>query len=99
MSRPEPRLISIAQHPRAGASVRRWKSWGGIAAFALALAAGLLGGVDTWTAVGRAFVGGVVGYLAVWAAAVAVWRHLLQAEARAVIARVAARNRAASDRS
>ena len=45
MSRPEPRLISIAEHPRAGASVRRWKSWGGLAAFALTLAAGLLGGV------------------------------------------------------
>jgi hypothetical protein len=91
MSSPEPRLISIAEHPRAAASVRRWKSWGGIAAFALALAAGLAGGLDTWTAVSRALVGGVVGYLAVWAAALAVWRHLLHAEARAVMARVAAR--------
>jgi hypothetical protein len=91
VSRPEPRFISIAEHPRAGASVRRWKSWGGLAAFALTLAAGLLGGVETWTAVGRALAGGVVGYLAVWAAALAVWRHLLHAEARAVLARVAAR--------
>jgi hypothetical protein len=91
MSRPQPRLISIAEHPRAGASVRRWKSWGGLVAFALTLTAGLLGGVETWTAVGRALAGGVVGYLAVWAAALAFWRHVLHAEARAVMARVAAR--------
>ena len=97
MSRPAPRMISVAEHPRAGASVRRAKSWGGLIAFALMLAAGLLGGVDTTTAVGRAVVGGIVGYLAVWAAAVAIWRHLLRAEAKAVLARVAARNSGADN--
>jgi hypothetical protein len=91
MSRPEPRLVSIAEHPRAGASVRRAKSWGGLLGFALVLAAGLLGGVDTWTAVGRALAGGMVGYLVVWAAALVFWRHILRAEARAAIARMAAR--------
>ena len=97
MSSLEPRLISIAEHPRAGVSIRRWKSWGGLGAFALTLAAGLLGGVEIWTAVRRALAGGVVGYLAVWAAALAVWRHLLHAEARAVIARVAARRTGSPD--
>jgi hypothetical protein len=97
MSSLEPRLISIAEHPRAGASIRRWKSWGGLGAFALTLAAGLLGDADTWTAVGRALAGGVVGDLAARAAALAVWRHLLHAEARAVIARVAARRTGSTD--
>ena len=91
MTPSEPRMISIAEHPRAGASVRRAKSWGGLLAFALMLAAGLLGGVDTTTALSRAVVGGMVGYLAVWAAALAIWRHLLRAEAKAVLARVRAR--------
>lgn len=91
MSTPEPRLVSIAEHPRAGASVRRLKSWGGLLGFGLTLAAGMLGGVDIWTVVGRALVGGVVGYLVVWAAALAFWRHVLRAEARAVVARIAAR--------
>jgi hypothetical protein len=88
----EPRMISVAEHPRAGASVRRAKSWGGLLAFALMLAAGMLGGVDLGTALGRAVVGGMVGYLATWAAALAIWRHLLRAEAKAVLARVRARN-------
>lgn len=85
-------MISVAEHPRAGTSVRRAKSWGGLLAFALMLAAGLLGGVDAGTAIGRAVVGGIVGYLAVWAAALVIWRHLLRAEAKAVLARVHARN-------
>jgi hypothetical protein len=96
MSRPQPRLVSIAEHPRAGASVRRAKSWGGLAGFALVLAAGLMGGVDTWTAVGRGLVGGIVGYLVVWAAALVFWRHILRAEARAAIERMAARRASAN---
>jgi hypothetical protein len=32
----------------------------------------------------RAIAGGVVGYVATWAGAVAVWRHLVIAELRAV---------------
>jgi hypothetical protein len=91
VSRPAPRMVSVAEHPRAGASVRRAKSWGGLLAFGLALAAGLTGGVETSTAIGRALVCGIVGYLVVWAAAVAIWRHLLRAEAKAVLARAAAR--------
>jgi hypothetical protein len=97
VSLPQPRMISVAEHPRAGASVRRAKSWGGLLAFGLTLAAGLLGGVETSTAIGRALVGGVVGYIAVWAAAVAIWRHLLRAEAKAVLARVNARHSGSSN--
>jgi peptide/nickel transport system permease protein len=36
-------------------------------------------------------IGGIAGYIAVWAAALAIWRHLLRAEAKAVLARVARR--------
>ncbi len=77
-------LPSVANHPRAGAQVARAKAWGGLAGF-------LLVGVLSWRAGApvsdtllRALAGGVVGYVATWAAAVLVWRHLVVAELRAV---------------
>jgi hypothetical protein len=77
-------LPSVANHPRAGAQIARAKAWGGLAGF-------LLVGVLSWRAGApvsdtllRALAGGVVGYVATWAAAVLVWRHLVVAELRAV---------------
>jgi hypothetical protein len=84
-------LPSIANHPRAGARVRRAKGWGGLGGFVLV-------GVLSWRAhvpgsdvLLRAIMGGVAGYVATWAAAVALWRHLVIAELRAVrVARLTA---------
>jgi len=77
-------LPSVANHPRAGAQIARAKAWGGLVGF-------LLVGVLSWRAGApvsdtllRALAGGVVGYVATWAAAVLVWRHLVVAELRAV---------------
>ena len=92
----EPELIGIAEHPVAAAAVRKTKSVGGLAAFALTLLLGLAHGADPSTACVRALGAGMAGYLVAWAAAVAVWRHLLRAQARAVLE--AARARAAANR-
>lgn len=86
-----PMLPSIANHPRAGAQVARAKAYGGLAGFALVALLSLRAGAPTEDALARALAGGVAAYLAAWACAVAVWRHLVVAELRAVRASVAAR--------
>jgi hypothetical protein len=71
--------LILAEHPRAARGVARAKAWGGLAGF-------LLGGylsLPTQTLAGaglRALVAGVVCYVAVWAAAVFLWRRLVVAE-------------------
>ncbi len=71
--------LILAEHPRAARSVARAKAWGGLAGF-------LLGGylsLPTQTLAGaglRALAAGVVCYVAVWAAAVFLWRRMLVAE-------------------
>jgi hypothetical protein len=67
---------SVAAHPRASLHVARAKGWGGLIGF-------LLGGymalpTNTLAVVGlRALMAGVACYLAAWAGAVFVWRHLV----------------------
>jgi len=87
----EPTLVGLSAHPRVAASIRRAKSVGGMVAFALVLALSQKNSAPLATACFRALLGGVVGYLVVWAAAVAVWRHVLHARARETVARAAAR--------
>jgi hypothetical protein len=77
-------LPSVANHPRAGAQVARAKAWGGLAGFALVALLSLRAGVPTADALLRALLGGIAAYVATWACAVAVWRHLVIAELRAV---------------
>jgi hypothetical protein len=91
-------LPSIANHPRAGAQIARAKAWGGLGGFALVAVLSLRAGVPTADALLRAIAGGIAAYVAAWACAVAVWRHLVIAELRAVRshrAAEAARRRAA----
>jgi hypothetical protein len=71
--------LILAEHPRAARSVARAKAWGGLAGF-------LIGGylsLPTQTLAGaglRALAAGMVCYVAVWAAAVFLWRRMLVAE-------------------
>jgi hypothetical protein len=73
---PQEQGPSVAAHPRAARAVARAKGWGGLGGF-------LLGGylaLPTSTLAGaglRALEAGVVGYVAVWAGAVFVWRRLV----------------------
>jgi len=95
-------MPSVANHPRAGAQVARAKAWGGLGGFLLVGLLSMRAGVPTADALLRALLAGVVGYVAAWAAAVLVWRHLVVAELRAVrrhrAAEVAARRAAAAQR-
>lgn len=95
----EATLPSVANHPRAGAHVARAKAWGGLAGFALVALLSLRAGVPTADALLRAILGGITAYVVTWACAVAVWRHLVIAELRAVRShRAAAARRAATQR-
>ncbi len=78
------KLPSVANHPRAGAQIVRAKAWGGLAGFALVGLLSWRAGAPVPDTLLRALAGGVVGYVATWAAAVLVWRHLVVAELRAV---------------
>ena len=84
-------LPSVANHPRAGAQIARAKAWGGLGGFALVAVLSLRAGVPTADALLRAIAGGIAAYVAAWACAVAVWRHLVIAELRAVRALAAKR--------
>jgi hypothetical protein len=76
--------ISIAAHPRAKRAVRRIRARTAIVAFMLVLILSYRSGVPNQEAVVRALIAGLVGNLAGWACAVAVWRHLMMAELRIV---------------
>jgi len=73
--------LSIAGHPRAAHRVAQAKAWGGLIGF-------LLGGylslpTNTLADAGlHALVAGGACYVAVWAGAVFLWRHLVVAELR-----------------
>jgi hypothetical protein len=72
----------LTEHPRAVRSIARAKAWGGLGGF---LVGGYLS-LPTQTLAGaglRALAAGVVCYVAVWAAAVFLWRRLVVAELRA----------------
>ena len=74
--------LVLAEHPRAVRSIAQAKGWGGLGGF---LVGGYLS-LPTQTLVGaglRALAAGVVCYVAVWAAAVFLWRRLVVAELRA----------------
>jgi len=92
----EPQLISLREHPRSATSIRRAKAHGGLAGFLLVAAGGWLHGGVLADVLLRALAGGLAGYFLVWAAALAVWRQLLHAEAATVVARAADRRRMAA---
>ncbi len=79
--------MSVASHPRAAASVRQAKGWGGIAAFGITVYVSLSHGVSPDVAGLRAIAAGIVGYVLAWGCGVMVWRHLMVAELRARVER------------
>ncbi len=79
--------MSVASHPRAAASVRQAKGWGGIAAFGITAYVSLSHGVSPDVAGLRAIIAGIVGYVLAWGCGVMVWRHLMVAELRARVER------------
>jgi hypothetical protein len=75
--------VSVAAHPRGSSSVRSVKGWCGLLGFLAALGLSLRAGVPVDVALQRALIAGAVLMLIGWGLAVAVWRHVIVADARA----------------
>ena len=76
-----PGLVSPSDDPRARAGIRRAKAWCGLAGFVIAGYAAS-GHNPAFTVCVHALVGGIVGNLVGWAAALATWRRIMRAETR-----------------
>jgi len=87
--------ICVAGHPRSAGAVRRAKGWGGLVGAVLCAALALGAHLPVLDAMLRGLAGGVVGYLVLWALALAVARQLVIAEVRARYAEL--KRAAASD--
>jgi hypothetical protein len=75
-------VVSIAQHPRAKAGIRRARTRGALGVFALVLALNLIGHQDAFDAVWRALLAGIVANVVIWRFAIVVWRHIIVSEVR-----------------
>jgi|SRR5689334_23370197 hypothetical protein len=89
--------VKVSSHPRAQRQIRRWKGFGGLAGFFLMAWLSRRSGTDFVHLGLRALLGGVVTYVAVWAAAVYVWRQIAIAEVRERARIIAERKFAAMD--
>jgi hypothetical protein len=74
---------SIANHPRARASIRRAKGWAGLVGFAIAAYISIEASVPMFQTGLRALGAGVIGYMLAWWFSVMVWRQLILAEQKA----------------
>jgi len=92
-----PAGVSLTAHPRARASIRRTRARTALVVFGLVLFLSLKSGVPGQEAALRALVAGLVGNLAAWACALAVWRALVLAELRVVEDARAERRRARAE--
>ena len=90
---PVPAGVSIANHPRARASVRRTRARVALATFCLVLLIAVNAGVPAEDAVLRALAAGIVGFLCTWAIGLALWKQLLMAELRTAYERRERRRR------
>ena len=77
---PADRRPRLSAHPRASRQIRETKAWSGLAGFALVLLLSLQGGALLLEAGVRALAAGAGCYVAGWALAVLVWRHIARAE-------------------
>jgi hypothetical protein len=72
--------IRLSAHPRARRHIGMAKGWGGLIAFLLALKLSRGAALPWPDAIERSVVAGVIGYLAAWAIAQTIWRHIALAE-------------------
>ena len=77
-------VVSIAQHPRAKAGIRRARTRGALIVFALVLVLNLIGDQELFDAVWRALLAGIVANVVIWRFAIVIWRHIVISEVRAL---------------
>jgi protein-S-isoprenylcysteine O-methyltransferase Ste14 len=80
----------LSKHPRAKRQIQQAKGWGGIVGFALVALLSLQAGLPYFDAGVRALIAGIGCYMIAWGIAVAIWRHLAQAEILVAEQRIAA---------
>jgi hypothetical protein len=85
-----PRLVGLADHPRAADSIRQIKAWGGLIGFVVVVAYSYLSGMQIPDALLRGVIAGVAAQMLAWIGAVVLWQHLLDGEAGAAIKQAAA---------
>jgi hypothetical protein len=89
--------IAVANHPKARQQINIVKSWAGLIAFLLSGYFAWKGGALFVDVATRALLWGIGTYVAVWAMAVQVWRHVAIAEVRAAEQQWRDRKRAQED--
>jgi hypothetical protein len=72
--------IRLSAHPRARRHIAIAKGWGGLIAFLVVLKISRGAALPWPDALGRAVVGGVIGYITAWVIAQTIWRHIALAE-------------------
>ena len=90
--------VSIANHPRARAGIRRARTRAALIAFVLVLGLNLLGDQTLFDAMWRALLAGIVVNVIVWRCAIVVWRHIVLAEVHEAGERHAERRREEQER-
>ncbi len=75
-------VFSVSANPRARASIRRVKGWGGLAGFVIAGCLSLRASVPIAGAGERALIAGAAGYLLMWACSVTIGRQLMIVQRR-----------------
>ena len=77
-------LVSISQHPRAKAGIRRARTRAAFIAFIAVFALNVMGDQELFDAVWRALVAGIIVNVVVWRCAIIVWRHIVLNELQQV---------------
>jgi hypothetical protein len=77
-------LVSISQHPRAKAGIRRVRTRAAFIAFVAVFALNVMGDQALFDAVWRALVAGIVVNIVAWRCAIVVWRHIVLNELQQV---------------
>jgi hypothetical protein len=77
--RQEP-LVTLSQHPRAKAGIRRARTRAAFIAFVVVFALNLMGDQELFDATWRALVAGIVVNIVAWRLAIIVWRHVVLQE-------------------
>jgi len=77
-------LVSLSQHPRAQAGIRRARTRAALVAFIAVFVLNVVGDQELFDAVWRALLAGIVVNVVVWRCAIVVWRHIVLTELQQV---------------
>src|SRR4051812_34210787 len=83
--------LALAAHPRARRAIRKTKAGAALIAFAVVVFLSVQSGAALDAALSRALPVALAVYVVAWAASVAVWRELLEAELEVARRRTIAR--------